>query len=193
MPQYCLCVLFSSPLCACLLMMLLLSALGCLYSAARHPLETMKQACCPNMLPTCFCLPSVAVRTSSHVTWHVVAWKERDFGACSLCNPCSPHTNTDTPNKLYKLIPLCCANMHMQVDTLHCTGMCFAPSYVHCHVYTYLYTPVQFPPIAFNCTPAYSTQMHNVHDNKTQMPKRAWPFVIRAKNGGGAHWSKNDF
>lgn len=114
---------------ACLLMMLLLSALGCLHSAARHPPETMTQACCPNMLPTCFCLSSVSVRTSSHVTWQVVAWKERDIGARSLCNPCPPHTNTDMLNKLHRLIPLCCANMHPLVDTLNNTGTFFMAFY----------------------------------------------------------------
>lgn len=48
------------------------SGLICLHSAVRHPAQTMKQACGPNTLPSCFWLHSVPVRTSCHMTWQVV-------------------------------------------------------------------------------------------------------------------------
>lgn len=72
--QCCLCLRFiQSSLCS--VVKSDFSGVICLHSAVRHPAQTMKQACGPNTLPSCFRLPSAPVRTSGHMTWLVIAWR----------------------------------------------------------------------------------------------------------------------
>ncbi len=123
------------------------SGLICLHSAVRHPTQTMKQACGPNTLPSCFRLPIAPVRTSSHVTWRVIPWREGDAVAVtphprSPQNPCSPgptvlfHTHAK---------PLCtnalllCQHTYRQAHT-HQLHSYSQPTHRVTHAYTYMYT-----------------------------------------------------
>lgn len=61
------------------------------HSAVRHPALTMKQACGPNTVPSCFWLLSASVRTSGHMTQPVTDEAGRTPGVTT-----PPHTPSTT-------------------------------------------------------------------------------------------------
>lgn len=73
------------------------------------------------------CCPLVSAYPASlwepAVTWPGKSLRERRGTLALVVSAihAPPHTNTDMLNKLHRLIPLCCANMHPLVDTLHNT------------------------------------------------------------------------
>lgn len=86
-----------------------------LHSAVRHPAQTMKQACGPYTLPSCFRLPSVPVRTSCHMTWQVMNEGKGDSGAAP--SPCGPPRNPSSPGAR----ALSCSYTHTHAKPL-CTN-----------------------------------------------------------------------
>lgn len=81
------------------------------------------------------CCPLVSAYPASlwepAVTWPGKSLRERRGTLALVVSaiPAPPHTNTDMLNKLHRLIPLCCANMHPLVDTLHNTDTFFMAFY----------------------------------------------------------------
>lgn len=152
------------------------------HSAVSHTALTMKQACGPNTLPSCFWLLTATVRTSGHMTSPVIdeasgeLWSQHPLTASSPFN-LPPHCPGPTFLFLcaYKrmlshsaLVLLCFVPAHMQVywgartwaqlnSQNTCTNSAYRfahawPRCVHTHIYAPSVAGVHTPPWPPTCT-----------------------------------------